>query len=172
MLTEHAKLRLEERTSLSHEEFLCLVSRKRYTKVGFERNSSREHHLFFSSPDDGFRLFVMDAAAGVIVTVLCCEYWLNLVQKGNYQTVGFLAKSDFVDVLRMESPDHRALTYPPLFKKRFFKIWDYAVDADGARRTKTLGTFRIADWVRQSKACCLEQIAGVLEKKPFSDRFV
>ncbi len=90
-LTDHARERLEERTTRSELELLSILDKNLAVNAGHEYPSNRFSRLVFSPTDKEFFIVVQDANSGTVVTILTIEYWNNLSEK---QFDGNLTKID------------------------------------------------------------------------------
>jgi len=77
-LTDHARSRLRERTSLSESAFVGLLQNYQTVSVGYRRSSGHWHRLFYSQSDRTHFIAIQDIANGDIITILPLDYHENL----------------------------------------------------------------------------------------------
>lgn len=80
-LTQHAQLRLEERTTIDDTYLRKILDTKSYISIGLESCFDREHCLFYSKSDDDYFVAVQDAKTGSVITVLPIDYQITLERK-------------------------------------------------------------------------------------------
>lgn len=70
--TSHARIRLEERLSLSNEEINDLLENSKCVLLGQEEE--RVHKLFYSKPDNNYFVAIHDETTNEMVTILSLDY--------------------------------------------------------------------------------------------------
>ncbi|WP_108651338.1 hypothetical protein [Dongshaea marina] len=76
--SQHAQLRLDQRSTLTCHECAKLLDCQVFVKVGEEPGFNREHRLFYSVQDGSYYVAIQDIHTGSIVTILPPEYYRNL----------------------------------------------------------------------------------------------
>ncbi len=77
-LSRHARLRVQQRTSLSDSQVLRLIEQGLCVRTGIAPASNREHLAFYSEPDDTVCVAIHDYLYGRLITVLPLDYHRNL----------------------------------------------------------------------------------------------
>jgi hypothetical protein len=77
-LSRHARLRVQQRTSLSDSQVLRLIEQGLCVRTGIAPASNREHLAFYSEPDDTVFVAIHDYLYGRLITVLPLDYHRNL----------------------------------------------------------------------------------------------
>lgn len=77
-LSEHAILRLRQRTQLQPNEMNHLLDNHGYFRLGSHAGFHREHLLFYSPKDDTCFVAIQDHRMGKVVTILPTNYHKNL----------------------------------------------------------------------------------------------
>lgn len=139
-LSDHADLRVAQRTSLSPNEITEQIDRRACLSLGCVPGFNKEHLLLYSAPDDACFVVVRDTLCGTVITVLPLNYhdaWpVSDAQcdqaKGLYE----------VDALAREDEKRRllALTSPP---PSVFVVSANVLDHREAQRRKTLQLFKL-----------------------------
>lgn len=73
-LSDHAGLRVDQRTSLNAEAIADQIDRRVYLPLGRVPGFNKEHLLLFSAPDDACFVVVRDWVCGTVITVLPLNY--------------------------------------------------------------------------------------------------
>ncbi len=77
-LSRRARLRVEQRTSLSDSQVLRLIEQGLCVRTGIAPASNREHLAFYSEPDNTVFVAIHDYLYGRLITVLPLDYHRNL----------------------------------------------------------------------------------------------
>lgn len=80
-MTDHAQLRLHQRSSLSVDEINELIHYKIYITLGSKPGIQKVHLLIYSVKDSAWFVIVKDIINGDIITFLTEEYHNNLFEK-------------------------------------------------------------------------------------------
>ena len=104
-LTEHAKLRLNERTSLSESEFVAQLTNYQTVSVGYRPGVSHWHRLFFSVADRCHFVAIQDISNGDIITILPLDYHENLAWR--------IEENSKESAIYKAAPEIHAELYPP-----------------------------------------------------------
>jgi hypothetical protein len=78
VFSEHAVLRVRQRTKMTTCEILELISAGRALNMGCKPGIPKRHILFYSAADDSCFVAIQDELDGTIITVLPVDYHLNL----------------------------------------------------------------------------------------------
>lgn len=78
IFSEHALIRIKERTKLSGHAIAQLLDGHYVVVMGAKPGLHRNHILFYSEPDDDYFIIIQDALDGTCVTVLPLDYHGNL----------------------------------------------------------------------------------------------
>jgi hypothetical protein len=122
-LSRHARLRLQERTSLREEDVSELTGK--FVLITQEEYENRVSYLLFSKHDENFIIFVIDVKEGEIVTVIPIEYWNNMRSRelGRFVNKKGVALSHLLEAVKAVDPDHEILQHTPLFDKEGFYLF-------------------------------------------------
>lgn len=80
-LRNHAKERLQQRTSFEPVAFLRLLDQNLSVSVGVESFTRRRHRLLYSEADKAHFVAIQDFETGEVITVLPIDYHENLAWK-------------------------------------------------------------------------------------------
>ncbi len=134
-LTQHARKRLIERTSLEEYVLLGMLDTFCTAGAGHEPHTSRWHRLFYSSPDDRHFVAIQDMTNGEVITILPLDYHQNLAWK--------VSQKKLNKAMRLAAPQrYAALSCPAPAEGTTFQIVGIFWKPDMTRLTKGLGTFR------------------------------
>jgi hypothetical protein len=78
VFSEHAVLRVRQRTKMTTGDILELISAGRVLNMGCKPGIPKRHILFYSAADDNCFVAIQDELDGTIITVLPIDYHLNL----------------------------------------------------------------------------------------------
>ena len=78
VFSEHAVLRVRQRTKMTTSDILELISTGRVLNMGCKPGIPKRHILFYSAADDSCFVAIQDEVDGTIITVLPIDYHLNL----------------------------------------------------------------------------------------------
>jgi len=72
--TQHAFIRAEERITLGIKEISQIIKWEMFVSIGVEKNTNREHRLFYSSPDSQCFVLIQDIKTNTVITILPLDY--------------------------------------------------------------------------------------------------
>jgi len=138
VLTKHAKLRLQERTVLSEQDFVNIMDTYRSVSAGYEPQTFRWHRLFYSRADDTHYVAVQDISNGEVITILTLDYHDNLAWK--------ISKKKLKQAVWRVDPRRHAELYRPRLSSAGAKFEITGVFWDSSLNTikKNLGSFRFS----------------------------
>jgi hypothetical protein len=119
--TQHALMRLNERTSISPQSLGLILDSEEFIVLGKEKDNNRLSKLFFSRGDDQFFIAIQDEKSRDVVTILTIEYWHNLSEKYFLKKLSVTA-NDLLSAVRIGDPNNEILTHPPLMQNEIFKF--------------------------------------------------
>lgn len=134
--SQHAFLRLKQRSSLFCEEVSALLDSGLTVNVGSEVACNRDHLLFYSSQDDCCLIAIQDVLTGKVVTILPLDYHENLawpVSDAQQEKAKALAMT-----LTRKGPSKQAVSV--------FILSAHYMAPDGYMKTKRIYSFAAADY--------------------------
>ena len=72
--TQHAFIRAEERITLGIKEISQIIKWEKFVSIGVEKNTNREHRLFYSNPDSQCFVLIQDIKTNTVITILPLDY--------------------------------------------------------------------------------------------------
>jgi hypothetical protein len=72
--TQHAFIRAEERITLGIKDILQIIKWEKFVSIGMEKNTNREHRLFYSNPDSQCFVLIQDIKTNTVITILPLDY--------------------------------------------------------------------------------------------------
>ncbi len=149
-LTDHAKMRLKERTSLDESAFVAQLANYQTVSVGYRRGVNHWHRLFFSAADRCHFVAIQDISNGDIITILPLDYHENLAWR-----IDEVAKENAV---YKASPEiHAELYPPPATPTRSAKMAITGVFAPKSKK-ENLGSYRFQDVPSSAAAALADDI--------------
>ena len=111
-LTEHASVRLSERTSLSPQELCAILDSDAFVFLGkaVGEGNTKISKLFFSKSDDKFFVAIQDLENGDVITVLTIKYWQNLNEKYFKMNLD-VSRGDLLKAVRIADPSNKILQH-------------------------------------------------------------
>ena len=72
--THHAFIRARERMTLDTNQISQIIKWEKFVSIGTEKDSNREHRLFYSRPDSQCFVLIQDIKTQTIITILPLDY--------------------------------------------------------------------------------------------------
>ncbi len=126
-MTDHARLRVKQRTVLSTDEVMSLLYNSSYVNLGSKPGIQKAHLLIYSSNENAWYVVVRDIVNGDVITFLTEDYHVNLFGK--------ITDSD------KKKAYEKATIYNTHSNKRESKNINISlgfIDCDGAIKTKKI----------------------------------
>lgn len=80
-MTDHARLRVKQRTALSTDEVMSLLYSSSYVNLGSKPGIQKAHLLIYSNNENAWYVVVRDIVNGDVITFLTEDYHVNLFGK-------------------------------------------------------------------------------------------
>ena len=77
-LSNHATVRLEDRTKMTNTEIRDLMDKKLFVVIASLPGLNKRHCLFYSEKDDSCFVIIQDSLAGTVITILPLNYHAKL----------------------------------------------------------------------------------------------
>jgi hypothetical protein len=164
-MTAHANVRLQERTTLSEQDFLSILDTYRTTSAGYEPQTCRWHRLFYSRPDDKHFVAIQDISNGEVITILPLDFHENLAWKISEKKLKQAVK-------RIDPRRHAELYLPqPSSSNSKFQITGVFWDSSLNSIKKNLGSFRFSNFPTSSDEVAADDIliANILSRLQSKD---
>lgn len=126
--SQHAFVRIAQRSALSCEEIAEILDQKRCISVGKAPGFNREHWLFYSLDDQCCFVAIQDTMSGTVITVLPMDYHKKLAWE--------VKSTDCAHAKKLAKPYQTAHTEKQT--AAIFSIRGHYLDETAAQKTKTL----------------------------------
>jgi hypothetical protein len=126
--SQHAFIRIAQRTALSCEEIAEILDQKRCISVGKAPGFNREHWLFYSIKDQCCFVAIQDTMSGTVITILPMDYHKTLAWEIN--------STDCEQAKKLAKPYLTVHTEKQT--AAIFSIRGHYLDETAAQKTKTL----------------------------------
>lgn len=126
--SQHAFVRIAQRSALSCEEIAEILDQKRCISVGKAPGFNREHWVFYSAQDQCCFVAIQDTMSGTVITVLPLDYHRTLAWE--------IAPTDCEKAKSLATPVGMGSSGKQT--ATMFTIRGHYLDETGAQKTKTL----------------------------------
>ena len=136
-LTEHALMRLSERTSMSPQSLCGILDGDEFVSLGAEKDSNRLSKLFFSKDNEQFFIAIQDENTRHVVTILTIEYWHNLSEKFFSRKLT-VTRKQLLKAIEIADPSNELLTHCPVMQRQSVNFLLHALVSDDVKMKMTL----------------------------------